>query len=126
MSQILDAQRRLKGNLDEGIAVTESVTALLATKDQLPQLGTDAVRLSIIYISIWCSLLLSSSSLLSPSLPPSQASMGWKQTKIDDSRQKVSSALSAMLASTASIITLTGGDPTETNYTAVGAAVTTM
>ena len=55
-----------------------------------------------------------------------QASMGWKQTKIDDSRQKVSSALSAMLASTASIITLTGGDPTETNYTAVGAAVTTM
>ena len=41
--QILDAQRRLKGNLDDGIAVTESVTALLATKDQLPQLGTDAV-----------------------------------------------------------------------------------
>ena len=52
--------------------------------------------------------------------------MGWKQTKIDDSRQKVSSALSAILASTASIITLTGGDPTETNYTAVGASVTTM
>lgn len=47
--QILDAQRRLQGNLDEGIAVTQSVTALLATKDQLPQLGTDAVRLSIIY-----------------------------------------------------------------------------
>ena len=52
--------------------------------------------------------------------------MGWKQKKLDDSRQKVSSALSAMLASTASIITLTGGDPAETNYTAVGAAVTTM
>ena len=49
MFQILDAQRRLQGNLDEGIAVTQSVTALLATKDQLPQLGTDAVRLSIIY-----------------------------------------------------------------------------
>ena len=99
--------------------MTESVTALLATKDQLPQLGTDAVRLSIILnlVFFFTSLFL---------LPPFQASMGWKQTKIDDSRQKVSSALSAMLASTASIITLTGGDPTETNYTAVGAAVTTM
>ena len=60
--------------------------------------------------------------------PPSllQASLKWKQTTLDVSRQNVSSALAAMLASTASIITLTGGDPTETNYTAVGSAVTTM
>ncbi len=55
-----------------------------------------------------------------------QASMKWKQTTLDVSRQNVSSALAAMLASTASVITLTGGDPTETNYTAVGSAVTTM
>ncbi len=55
-----------------------------------------------------------------------QASVKWKQTTLDVSRQNVSSALAAMLASTASVITLTGGDPTETNYTAVGSAVTTM
>ena len=55
-----------------------------------------------------------------------QASLKWKQTTLDVSRQNVSSALAAMLASTASVITLTGGDPTETNYTAVGSAVTTM
>ena len=115
----------MKGNLDDGIAVTESVTALLATKDTLPQLGTDAVRIGMTYILVFINLHSLSVSL-SLSLSVSQASMGWKQTKIDDSRQKVSSALSAMLASTASIITLTGGDPTETNYTAVGAAVTTM
>lgn len=44
---MLDAQRRLKGNLDDGIAVTESVAVLLASKDELPQLGTDAVSLSL-------------------------------------------------------------------------------
>jgi len=52
--------------------------------------------------------------------------MRWKQTTLDVSRQNVSSALAAMLAATASIITLTGGDPTDTNYTAVGSAVTTI
>jgi len=55
-----------------------------------------------------------------------QSTMRWKQTTLDVSRQNVSSALAAMLAATASIITLTGGDPTDTNYTAVGSAVTTM
>ena len=42
------------------------------------------------------------------------------------SRHNVTSVVAAILASTASIITLTGGDPTETNYITVGSAVTTM
>ena len=46
---------------------------------------------------------------------------------MDVAQQNVSSALSAILASTAAIVTLTGtGDPSEINYTAAGAAVTTM
>ena len=82
MSQILDAQRRLKGNLDEGIAVTESVTALLATKDQLPQLGTDAVRLSII---LYLNLVFFTSLFLLPplSLPPSLSGVHGMETDQD-------------------------------------------
>ena len=41
-----------------------------------------------------------------------QASVQWRQMTLDVSKQNVSSALAAMLASTASIITLTGGGPT--------------
>ena len=52
--------------------------------------------------------------------------MKWKQTTLDVSRQNVSSALAAMLAATAQVITLTGGEPTDINYTALGSAVTTM
>ena len=61
-------------------------------------------------------------------MPPSllQASVKWKQTTLDVSKQNVSSALAAMLAATAQIITLTGGEPTDTNYTALGSAITTM
>ena len=40
------------------------------------------------------------------------------------SQHNVSSALALMLASTAAILTLTGGDLTETSYTTVGSAVT--
>ena len=79
VSQILDAQRRLKGNLDEGIAVTERVTALLATKDQLPQLGTDAVRLSTIYSQSGVLYF----SLAPPSLPPSLSGVHGMETDQD-------------------------------------------
>jgi len=46
---------------------------------------------------------------------------------MDVAQHNVNSALSAILASTASIVTLTGiGDPSDVNYMAAGAAVTTM
>ena len=50
--------------------------------------------------------------------------MKWKQITLDMSQHNVSSALALMLASTAAILTLTGGDLTETSYTTVGSAVT--
>jgi len=46
---------------------------------------------------------------------------------MDVAQQNVHSALSAILASTAAIVTLTGTEnPSDINYTAVGAAITTM
>ena len=55
-----------------------------------------------------------------------QASIKWKQKTVDVSRQNVNAALAAMLASAAAVITQTGMEPEEINYTAVGSAVTTM
>ena len=55
-----------------------------------------------------------------------QASVKWKQMTLNVSWYNVSSALAAILASTASIIMLTEGDLTEKNYPNVGSAVTTM
>ena len=52
--------------------------------------------------------------------------MKWRQKTLDVSRQNVSAALAAMLASAASVITQTSAEPEEINYTAVGSAVTTM
>lgn len=45
---------------------------------------------------------------------------------MDVSRQNVNATLAAMLASAASIITQTGVEPEDINYTSVGSAVTTM
>ena len=55
-----------------------------------------------------------------------QASIRWKRKTIDVSRQNVNATLAAMLASAASIITQTGVEPEDINYTSVGSAVTTM
>ena len=52
--------------------------------------------------------------------------MKWKQTTLDVSRQNVNAAMAAMLASAAAVITNTGIEPEDINYTAVGSAVTTM
>ena len=46
---------------------------------------------------------------------------------MDVAQENVHSALSAILASTAAIVTLTGTEnPSDINYTSVGAAITTM
>ena len=52
--------------------------------------------------------------------------MKLRQMTLNVSRQNVSSALAAILASMASVITLMGGDSKETNYIVIGSAVTTM
>ena len=53
-------------------------------------------------------------------------SIKWRQKTLDVSRQNVSAALAAMLASAASVITQTSLEPEDINYTAVGSFVTTM
>lgn len=61
-----------------------------------------------------------------PALGSDPASLKWKQNTLDHSRQNVASRLAALSASCASIVTLTSGEPEETNYTAAGAAVNTI
>lgn len=59
--KVLDAQRRLMGNLEDGLLATEQATVMLSSKDQLPQLGTDAVSGHLVGLMAYhC-----------PSLPPS-------------------------------------------------------
>ena len=114
-AQLMMAQQNLADHIRSGLETISSVTGDLYSAAQLPVLGEDIVRtLSITSITLLRLLLLL------------QASMRWKQTTLDVSRQNVSSAMAAMLASAASVITQTGVDPEEINYTAVGSAVTTM
>lgn len=55
-----------------------------------------------------------------------QASVAWKQRTVEVSRHKLSSHITAILASSASMVTLTCTDPKDTDYTALASAVTTM
>lgn len=95
-AQVLKAQEMLRGTISDGLANVTAASNDLTTVASLPALGSDS------------------------------ASVQWRQMTLDVSKQNVSSALAAMLASTASIITLTGVDPSDINYTAVGSSVTTI
>ena len=55
-----------------------------------------------------------------------KASLQWKENMIDVNRQNVTSHLSAMNAATAQIVTLTANGPQNSDYNAVGAAVSCM
>ncbi|XP_077996572.1 talin-1-like isoform X2 [Glandiceps talaboti] len=90
------AQQALMGNITVAITEVDRTQADLERPADLPPLGTDP------------------------------ASLKWRQDTLDVSRQNIQSQLGAMSAATAGIITLTSGDPNDTNYTAVGSAVTTI
>ncbi|XP_070547100.1 talin-1-like isoform X3 [Ptychodera flava] len=90
------AQQGLMGNITVAITEVERTKSDLEKPAELPPLGTDP------------------------------ASLKWKQDTLDVSRQNIQSQLGAMSAATAGIVTLTSGDPDDTNYTAVGSAVTTI
>lgn len=45
---------------------------------------------------------------------------------MDESKHEIHSQVDAITAGTASVVNLTAGDPAETDYTAVGCAVTTI
>uniref|UniRef100_A0A3P9P7A1 Talin 1 n=1 Tax=Poecilia reticulata TaxID=8081 RepID=A0A3P9P7A1_POERE len=61
-------------------------------------------------------------------LPPlgTDASQAWRKNKMDESKHEIHSQVDAITAGTASMVNLTAGDPAETDYTAVGCAVTTI
>ncbi|KAL4597460.1 talin-2 isoform X1, partial [Arapaima gigas] len=54
------------------------------------------------------------------------ASRVWIQNKVDESKHEIHSQVDAITAGTASVVNLTAGDPTDTDYTAVGCAITTI
>ncbi|KAL7866940.1 hypothetical protein AOLI_G00147540 [Acnodon oligacanthus] len=55
-----------------------------------------------------------------------EASKVWIQNKVDESKHDIHSQVGAITAGTASVVNLTAGDPTDTDYTAVGCAITTI
>lgn len=56
----------------------------------------------------------------------SKQSMIWRDNQLEISKNNVANRLAAMSAATASIISLTSGDPEAFDYTAIGAGVSTM
>uniref|UniRef100_UPI00398ED945 talin-2 isoform X3 n=1 Tax=Pristiophorus japonicus TaxID=55135 RepID=UPI00398ED945 len=57
---------------------------------------------------------------------PPLASKVWVQNKVDESKHEIHSQVDAITAGTASVVNLTAGDPADTDYTAVGCAITTI
>ncbi len=55
-----------------------------------------------------------------------QASIQWKENLLDVKKQNISSQISAMTASTAQVVTLTSDSPDNTDYNAIGAAVSSI
>uniref|UniRef100_A0A8D3AHD5 Talin-1 n=1 Tax=Scophthalmus maximus TaxID=52904 RepID=A0A8D3AHD5_SCOMX len=54
------------------------------------------------------------------------STLSWRKNKMDESKHEIHSQVDAITAGTASMVNLTAGDPAETDYTAVGCAVTTI
>ncbi|XP_072310122.1 talin-1 isoform X2 [Eucyclogobius newberryi] len=96
MPPLTSAQQALTGTINSSMHAVQAAQASLDDFDTLPPLGTDA------------------------------ASQAWRKNKMDESKHEIHSQVDAITASTASMVNLTAGDPSETDYTAVGCAVTTI
>ncbi|TSM52307.1 Talin-2 [Bagarius yarrelli] len=90
------AQQALMGTINSSMQAVQQVQADLGEVDNLPPLGQD------------------------------RASRVWVQNKVDESKHEIHSQVDAITAGTASVVNLTAGDPTDTDYTAVGCAITTI
>uniref|UniRef100_A0A5F9CM20 Talin 1 n=1 Tax=Oryctolagus cuniculus TaxID=9986 RepID=A0A5F9CM20_RABIT len=90
------AQQALTGTINSSMQAVQAAQATLDDFDTLPPLGQDA------------------------------ASKAWRKNKMDESKHEIHSQVDAITAGTASVVNLTAGDPAETDYTAVGCAVTTI
>ncbi|XP_061732847.1 talin-1 isoform X2 [Nerophis ophidion] len=96
MPPLTSAQQALTGTINSSMQAVQAAQASLDDFDTLPPLGTDA------------------------------ASQAWRRNKMDESKHEIHSQVDAITAGTASMVNLTAGDPAETDYTAVGCAVTTI
>uniref|UniRef100_A0A4W6C314 Talin 2 n=1 Tax=Lates calcarifer TaxID=8187 RepID=A0A4W6C314_LATCA len=90
------AQQALMGTINSSMQAVQQAQADLGHVDNLPPLGHDL------------------------------ASRVWVQNKVDESKHEIHSQVDAITAGTASVVNLTAGEPTETDYTAVGCAITTI
>ncbi|XP_041914583.1 talin-1 isoform X5 [Alosa sapidissima] len=96
MPPLTAAQQALTGTINSSMQAVQAAQASLGEVSELPPLGTDA------------------------------ASQAWRKNKMDESKHEIHSQVDAITAGTASMVNLTAGDPAETDYTAVGCAVTTI
>ncbi|XP_075713816.1 talin-2 isoform X3 [Rhinoderma darwinii] len=90
------AQQALMGTINTSMHAVQQAHDDLSQVDNLPPLGHD------------------------------MASRVWIQNKVDESKHEIHSQVDAITAGTASVVNLTAGDPLETDYTAVGCAITTI
>ncbi|TRY84654.1 hypothetical protein DNTS_021001 [Danionella cerebrum] len=90
------AQQALMGTINSSMHAVHQAQADLGEVDDLPPLGQD------------------------------MASRVWVQNKVDESKHEIHSQVDAITAGTASVVNLTAGDPHDTDYTAVGCAITTI
>uniref|UniRef100_A0A6Q2ZDX5 Talin 2a n=1 Tax=Esox lucius TaxID=8010 RepID=A0A6Q2ZDX5_ESOLU len=90
------AQQALMGTINTSMHAVQQAQVDLGEVDSLPPLGQD------------------------------MASRVWVQNKMDESKHEIHSQVDAITAGTASVVNLTAGDPTDTDYTAVGCAITTI
>ncbi|KAJ8247513.1 hypothetical protein GJAV_G00247260 [Gymnothorax javanicus] len=96
MPPLSSAQQALMGTINTSMQAVQRAQADLGEVDNLPPLGQD------------------------------MASRVWVQNKVDESKHEIHSQVDAITAGTASVVNLTAGDPVDTDYTAVGCAITTI
>ncbi|XP_067871349.1 talin-2 isoform X2 [Heterodontus francisci] len=96
MPPLTSAQQALMGTINSSMQAVQQAQSDLTEIDNLPPLGQD------------------------------MASKVWVQNKVDESKHEIHSQVDAITAGTASVVNLTAGDPADTDYTAVGCAITTI
>ncbi|XP_070325281.1 talin-2 isoform X1 [Odocoileus virginianus] len=96
MPPLTSAQQALMGTINTSMHAIQQAQDDLSELDSLPPLGQD------------------------------MASRVWVQNKVDESKHEIHSQVDAITAGTASVVNLTAGDPADTDYSAVGCAITTI
>nr|XP_020741545.1 talin-2 [Odocoileus virginianus texanus] len=96
MPPLTSAQQALMGTINTSMHAVQQAQDDLSELDSLPPLGQD------------------------------MASRVWVQNKVDESKHEIHSQVDAITAGTASVVNLTAGDPADTDYSAVGCAITTI